>query len=359
MTELILHRDTANAVALPLPGARTPIKIRLATADDLPFIDALQKQHTKMVGFFPRAWFENNVAVGNVIIAEDEATRERVGYCVYKDRYLKREELGIVYQLIVSPGKQRGLIGASLVKAAFERCPYGVKLFCCWCAQDIEANHFWESLGFVPLAFRTGSRKAGQKKEPRIHIFWQRRIREGDNETPYWFPSETSGGAMRENRLVLPIPPGTHWSDAKPAVLPGFDAKLLECHSRESGNPESETGSPHARGRRKKKEAPLPGAQKPRHGLWFALPAPAPPTKEELKAAKEAEKAAKRAQRQKLRNDPKLVEAARELRDKYIEQVNAGLLLPPSACGKYDVSRTLEAMPSAMKIEANPLLEAA
>jgi len=53
-----------------------------------------------------------------------------------------------------------------------------------------------------------------------------------------------------------------------------------------------------------------------------------------------------------LRNDPKVVEAARELRERYIEQINApgsGLLLPPNsrgACGTYDVSRQLEAAPS-------------
>jgi hypothetical protein len=105
-----------------------------------------------------------------------------------------------VYQLNVAPGKRRKLVGAALVKAAFERCPYGVKLFCCWCAQDIEANHFWESIGFVPIAFRTGSRGRGKNAEPRIHIFWQRRIREGDTETPYWFPSETSGA--RCGRIV-------------------------------------------------------------------------------------------------------------------------------------------------------------
>ena len=57
--------------------------------------------------------------------------------------------------------------------------------------------------------------------------------------------------------------------------------------------------------------------------------------------------------------DLKLIAAARELRDRYIEQINAGLLLPPSACGKYDVSRQLEAAPSAMKIESARLLEAA
>lgn len=50
---------------------------------------------------------------------------------------------------------------------------------------------------------------------------------------------------------------------------------------------------------------------------------------------------------------------ARELRDRNIEQINAGLLLPPSACGKYDVSRALEAASSSMKLEPVALLNAA
>ena len=53
-------------------------------------------------------------------------------------------------------------------------------------------------------------------------------------------------------------------------------------------------------------------------------------------------------------NDPKHVAAARDLRDKYLEQLNAHRALP-SAYGKYDVSRQLEA-PQATP---TPLLEAA
>ncbi len=79
----------------------------------------------------------------------------------------------------VLPGKRRALVGATLLKAMFERSAWGCKLYCCWCAQDIAANHFWEAMGFVPLAFRTGSRGKG-----RIHIFWQKRIRRGDTRTP-------------------------------------------------------------------------------------------------------------------------------------------------------------------------------
>jgi hypothetical protein len=73
----------------------------------------------------------------------------------------------MLYQLNVLPLRQRHLIGATLVKATFERAAYGCKLFSCWCAQDIQANYFWEAMGFVPLAYRAGS-----EKKSRMHIFW-------------------------------------------------------------------------------------------------------------------------------------------------------------------------------------------
>jgi hypothetical protein len=59
-----------------------------------------------------------------------------------------------------------------------------------------------------------------------------------------------------------------------------------------------------------------------------------------------------------------MVAAARELRDRYMAHVNCdpAAMLPPSACGKYDVSRQIEAAANAMKIESIPgvpMLEAA
>src|SRR5947207_1801855 len=77
-----------------------------------------------------------------------------------------------------------------------------------------------EAMGFVPLAYRAGSRDGGPKGRGRVHIFWQRRVRAGDTTTPYWFPSQTTGGSIREARLVLPIPRGTHWADEMPVLLP-------------------------------------------------------------------------------------------------------------------------------------------
>jgi hypothetical protein len=341
MSDLAIHRETVNAIAAPLPAPRSAISIRVAVPTDLKFIDDLQRQHSHQVGWMAKSWFEKNIADGNIIIAEDAETSHRVGYCLYKNRYQKREDVGICYQLNVVPAKHRGLIGASLIKAAFERCPYGVKLFCCWCAQDIEANHFWESIGFVPLAFRTGSRSrahGGHRKDDRIQIFWQRRIREGDETTPYWYPTETQGGALKENRIALPIPPGTHWSDAKPAVLPGME-KL-------NALPEGEAEK-LKRERKPKVKAPPVNPISASGGLWFAPPA-APAGTVEAKP---------KPKREKQKNDPQLVAAAREFRDRYLDEVNSGRHMLESN-GKYDVSRQLAAAPATV-IEQVPLLNAA
>jgi hypothetical protein len=354
-----------GAGALAVPVARVPVHVRPATMDDLPFIDSLQKKHTHMVGWMPTQQLEGKIKLGHVIVAEElpnancqlpnENPRSHleignrksaipVGYVIGHDQYFKRDDVGIIYQLNVVPERRRSLIGATLIKAMFDRAAYGCKLFCCWCAQDIEANHFWESLGFVPLAFRAGSRTKGAKgtdgrrPQARVHIFWQRRIRAGDSgekATPYWFPSQTTSGAIREDRIVLPIPPGTHWRDAKPIVLPGEgngagdeEPKQLPLKRRAHGR--------DAHATRAATKEPLPKASITQGGLHFAAPKP---------AVAESEPKAKGDKRPKVKapkvkNDPKLVAAARELRDRWLERVHADPSVLTSG-GKYDVTRAL------------------
>jgi hypothetical protein len=351
----VLSTQHLTPIALPVP--RVNITIRAGVMSDLPFLDSLQKMHTKQVGWMPTKQFEGKIKLGHVLIAEEmrsaecsvlrteaESTQHSVlstghystpvGYCIGNDQYFKRDDVGIIYQMNVVPNRQRGLIGATLVKGMFDRAAYGCKLFCCWCAQDIEANYFWESLGFVPLAFRAGS-----AKKSRVHIFWQRRIRAGDETTPYWFPAQTSSGSIREDRLVLPIPPGTHWSDAKPIVLPGLSAfegpgmeKRLEISDQRS----------EAR-KRKSAKSGLTSDLRPltsikAGGLKFVVQTE---TAIAVKPKRACPERSRREPKPKVKNDPKYVAAARELRDRWLEQVNAD----PSSLlsdGKYDVNRALE-----------------
>ena len=299
-----------------IPIARVPITVRPAVAGDYSFIDRLQDMHSKALGFMPKAQLDGKIARGEVLVAEDEA-RLPIGYCISSDRYFKRDDVGIIYQMNVSPGVQRKLVGATLLRAVFQRAAYGCRLFCCWCAQDLEANYFWESVGFIPLAFRAGAGGRSARGQLRTHIFWQRRIRQGDTTTPHWFPAKTDGGHMREDRIVLPIPPGVHWKNPMPILLPEAQRALPEKKSKPKEIP---TLMPPTRRRVQFGAAPI---------------APAPEPVAITKSAKP-----KREKPGGVKADPVLVAAARELRDRWLERVNADPSVLPSA-KKYDVSKAL------------------
>jgi N-acetylglutamate synthase-like GNAT family acetyltransferase len=323
---------------VPIP--KVSVSVREARLDDVPFIDRLQKMHGDRVGFMATSWLDAKIAKGEIIVAED-AGGERVGYCMGVDKYSGREDCGIIHQLNVVPGKQRGFVGATLLKAMFDRAAYGCKLFCCWCAQDIEANRFWESMGFVPLAYRAGSTKKG-----RVHIFWQTRIRDGDRETQWWFPAKTGKGAMGEDRLVLPIPPGKHWSDEMPVLRPAQTAA-----QEEPALTDQRAAKPRGAKKLTPPPATLAAALNPRQfdgppAVARSVP-PVPTTVEKPKQGG-------REKKPKVKADLKLVAAARELRDRWMEHVNSGATSIESA-GKYDVTRALPAASTVELPEPTPL----
>ena len=296
------------------------------------------------------------------------------------DRYLKRDELGIINQKNVAPGSQRSLVAANLLKEKFERSAYGCRLYCCWCAQDLAANKFWEAMGFVPLAFRTGGgRRKGYDEQGnfrgRMHIFWQKRIR-ADDDFPYWFPSQTGAGAIGEDRLVLPIPPGSHWSDAKPIVLPEspaaneetllLEAKVNELEKAKKRSKRRERGEGEDRGKEKGKGKQIKAVAA--GGLHFG---PRPPevltadeaaakAREEAAKAKQDEAAAieaelkeakKAAKKAKKKFDPAQEAFARELKDRWLEEVAARPGLLAAASAKYEVSRQIANHPKAQPVE--------
>jgi hypothetical protein len=187
-------------------------------------------------------------------------------------------------------------------------------------------------MGFVPLAYREGS-----EKKKRIHIFWQKRIREGDNETPWWYPAKTEAGALVADRLVFPIPPGMHWSDELPIPVP-------------TAKPQAAIEGPLAVSQSARKKPALDGPVK--HGPQQYGPPPTP-----VSAAQAAVEKPKREKKPKAKVDPALVAKARELRDRWLEHVNSGAMLIEGV-GKYDVTRALPELPSKMP-SSLPLLPAA
>jgi ribosomal protein S18 acetylase RimI-like enzyme len=304
-----------------------------------------------------------------------------LGYVISRDRYLKRDELGIIYQLNVAPEARRMLVGAALVREVFARSAWGCRLYCLWCAQDLEANRFWEAMGFVPIAFRAGGRRVRRKDEggrmnrgasldssfipqpsslpsARVHIFWQRRIDEGDAKTPYWYPYQTNQGAIREDRLVWPIPPGVRWDEVKAVELPGTNVARASrpCLPGSGKNDTGET--PVLRKRKNVGETPAlrgPGPGMvgilvggrikyvPRPGYVGApCSAVAPVVPPVLKEPK-----ARRAKAPRAKLDPALLTKVRELRDRWLEYVGAnGVPSDRLVEGKYQVGRAV-ALPAA------------
>jgi hypothetical protein len=139
---------------------------------------------------------------------------------------------------------------------------------------------------------------------------------------------------MREDRLVFPIPPGTHWRDVQAVVLPG-DAPVSP--------PEQRPALPGATKRDPRKSKKASPAPMPMGGFRFVSEG----QPERAKAAK-----TKRQPKPKVKIDPKFVAAARELRDRYLEQMNTSPLLSQ---GKYDVSRTLSEVEGSRALGAQPI----
>lgn len=114
------------------PQARgVDIDVRPAVQEDFAFIDALQKQESDKVGFMYEQAIRKRIEQGNIIIAEHDAIP--VGYCLGVDRYQKRSELGIIYQMAVLPEYRRCNVAAVLLQAQFDKSAYGCRLYCCWC----------------------------------------------------------------------------------------------------------------------------------------------------------------------------------------------------------------------------------
>ena len=135
---------------------------------------------------------------------------------------------------------------------------------------------------------------------------------------------------------MLPILPGTHWSEAKPLILPGaIEAPALPAPKR-------------VRAKKEVVVAPTPTVAKrslPTMGAgrlsFFEPPAPV------VVASAPVEKP-KREKRAKQKHDPKLVAAARELRDRYLEQCDARPAIAPTA--KYEVGRVIAAASQAVAL---------
>ncbi|HEY1187988.1 MAG TPA: GNAT family N-acetyltransferase [Gemmata sp.] len=190
----------------PGPRAAGPAAVRPAGRADLPFIDHLQRRYREQLGFLPRAALDEAVCAGRVWLALENGCP--AGYLYARDRYHGRAEVGVIYQAALSYDARRRHVGTALVEGWVAAHAAGVRQVVLWCARDIEANLFWESLGFAALGYRVGGSKRG-----RVHVLWVRATAPDGPAGALWVPSQTSGGQMQRARAVARFAPGRGWRD--------------------------------------------------------------------------------------------------------------------------------------------------
>lgn len=209
--------STASHLATLPEGEHKNITIRSAIAGekkDVLFLDHLQKKFSHQVGFLPKVALEAHIARGKVSIALEND--EPAAYLLGKGNYLRDPHFGIIYQAAVSYDARRRLIGTALVQHFMDVMEPNIRLIGLWCAQDIEANEFWNACGFEAIAARHGSRRKG-----RVHIFWVGRTPGKGAREPLRYPKVTRGGLMREQREVYGLEPGDEWKKVElPELAP-------------------------------------------------------------------------------------------------------------------------------------------
>jgi len=124
---------------------------RSATLSDLTYIDHLQRKNAEELAFFPKQVFEREVENQRIILAELNA--EPCGY-VYHGTF------GVIcriHQACIQYDLRGQLYGAALVRDLTTRCQaFETATIKLRCGSDIEANKFWQAMGFVCEAVTQG-----------------------------------------------------------------------------------------------------------------------------------------------------------------------------------------------------------
>lgn len=135
--------------------------------DLLIYVDALQKKNAEALSFYPKVVFEREMINGRLFLGL--LNGQPAGYI-----YVGSGQHGIVrcHQVCIQYDARRRLYGAALVAAceqyAIDKGATRIRLRCGF---DLDANQFWQSLGYVCVAVEDG----GVRRMRKINV-WEKLI---------------------------------------------------------------------------------------------------------------------------------------------------------------------------------------
>ena len=141
------------------------ISVMPATADDLTYIDHLQRKNAEDLAFYPRSAFEREIDNQRILLAR--VNGEPAGY-IYHGAL--RQQLKI-HQACIEYDLRGQLYGAALIRHLRHLADAaGVQEIVLRCGSDIEANGFWRAMGFHCIAITQG----GARRMRDINVWCER-----------------------------------------------------------------------------------------------------------------------------------------------------------------------------------------
>lgn len=130
----------------------------MATEMMLRYVLELARKNTEALGFIPAPKLEQYAAAGQLWMAYEND--DPCGYLVFGAGWPVLR----IYQACIQYDARRREHGLALLRRLIAYAiAHGYEAISCWCADDLEANAFWQAAGFVWAGQREGGRRRGSK----------------------------------------------------------------------------------------------------------------------------------------------------------------------------------------------------
>jgi GNAT superfamily N-acetyltransferase len=130
----------------------------LGGAMSVGYVVDLAKKHTDAIGFIPRPRLERYAECGQMALEYENG--EPCGFLVWGNGWPVLK----IYQACIQYDARRLEHGAALVaRVEREAVRRGCSAVSLWCASDLEANLFWDAVGYRAAATKQGGERRGRK----------------------------------------------------------------------------------------------------------------------------------------------------------------------------------------------------
>jgi hypothetical protein len=133
----------------------------VSAADEIRFAVDLAKKNSEALSFIPTPRIEEYQQHGQLLIATEND--DPCGFLIFGAGWPTLK----IYQTCVQYDARRRAAGLEMVERLKRIARAEGRDISLWCAQDLEANAFWEAAGFSLVATRVGGARRG-----RTHNGW-------------------------------------------------------------------------------------------------------------------------------------------------------------------------------------------